>query len=43
MLVKVFRIAEIEGWDAAHLSWLHTNDILEHFARKEYLRNIYIT
>ena len=37
MLVKVFRIAETEGWDAARLSWLHTNGILEKFARKESL------
>jgi hypothetical protein len=37
MLVKVFRIAEREGWDAARLSWLHTNGILEQFARRESL------
>jgi hypothetical protein len=36
-LVNVFRTVEKEGWNAARLSWLHTNGILESFARKESL------
>jgi hypothetical protein len=36
-LVKVFRIAEDEGWDTARLSWLHKHHSLENVAQKENL------
>ncbi len=36
-LVKVFRIAEEEGWNIARLSWLNEIGILGEFAAKESL------